>query len=235
MPANISQFLIIVQKYRTLLHDLKNILMAMSTGVNQIDALIRDGKTEAALRILDSVSKKLESTRKIVHETAIEEKTPVNLNNLLADIASEFTHPSITYTFDYQHGSKFVLAKYTDIYRCVQNIFKNAVEAIAQHPEKKISGSVLAVPGGRVHLSIWNSGPKITQINNSFEHIFKPGYTTKKDGSGLGLDSVRSIVKSYDGSIIVRNKATGGVEFVLVFPEHKPADLANADKQPVKS
>jgi two-component system sensor histidine kinase HydH len=45
-----------------------------------------------------------------------------------------------------------------------------------------------------------------------------PFYTTKADGTGLGLAVVQKIVVQHGGSIEARNQSSGGAEFVVWLP-----------------
>jgi len=56
------------------------------------------------------------------------------------------------------------------------------------------------------------------------KHLFDPFYTTKSDGTGLGLAVVKSVVESHQGSIVVNSKLEQGTVFVMSLPsqsEHK--------------
>ena len=48
--------------------------------------------------------------------------------------------------------------------------------------------------------------------------IFKPYYTTKKQGFGLGLPLILSIVQKHDGRLTVNSKKGNGTTFSILFP-----------------
>jgi signal transduction histidine kinase len=53
-------------------------------------------------------------------------------------------------------------------------------------------------------------------------HIFEAYYTTKEEGSGLGLMTVFNVVHEHGGRIEVRSKTGQGSTFTLLFPIRKP-------------
>jgi PAS domain S-box-containing protein len=71
-------------------------------------------------------------------------------------------------------------------------------------------------PGLYVKITVTDRGGGIPQP--ILDHIFDPFYTTKKEGSGLGLFICFSIIKSHDGHIMVRSKAGEGSTFTIYLP-----------------
>ena len=49
-------------------------------------------------------------------------------------------------------------------------------------------------------------------------HVFEPFYTTKENGSGLGLPTARRIIEAHGGRIAVRSVVERGTQFTLEFP-----------------
>jgi C4-dicarboxylate-specific signal transduction histidine kinase len=60
------------------------------------------------------------------------------------------------------------------------------------------------------------------------EHLFRPFFTTKEHGTGLGLASCRAIAEAHEGSIGFENMAGGGTRFWLRLPASaQPEDVPN--------
>lgn len=90
----------------------------------------------------------------------------------------------------------------------IENICKNAIDAM--HGTGTLSVS-LSVSNSFAHIDIEDSGKGIPR--NKFKTIFKPGFTTKQRGWGLGLSLAKRIIEQYhNGKIIVKyselNKGT---------------------------
>ena len=69
---------------------------------------------------------------------------------------------------------------------------------------------------GLVHVTVSDTGPGLAA--GAEETVFDPFYTTKKDGMGMGLSIVRSILESHGGSIRAANHERGGAVFEFMLP-----------------
>ena len=65
-------------------------------------------------------------------------------------------------------------------------------------------------------ISIADNGPGIPP--DALTKIFVPFYTTKANGTGLGLPVVQKIVVQHGGTIEARNQPQGGAEFIVWLP-----------------
>ena len=81
----------------------------------------------------------------------------------------------------------------------IENLCKNAMDAIDKEGFVRIT---VSESGNQVHIDVEDSGKGIPK--NRFKTIFKPGFTTKKRGWGLGLSLTKRIVETYHkGKIFV--------------------------------
>ena len=87
----------------------------------------------------------------------------------------------------------------------IENVCKNAVDAITGEGEIRIR---ISENDQVAFIDISDNGKGIPK--SAFKKIFKPGYTTKKTGWGLGLSLAKRIVEEYhDGKIFVRHSEVG--------------------------
>jgi PAS domain S-box-containing protein len=107
----------------------------------------------------------------------------------------------------------------------VQNLVINATQAmsdggmirIAANNETVDPGATLSLgPGNYVHISVADTGVGI--LPEHLPRIFEPYFTTKKQGSGLGLATVYSIVKKHRGHISVDSGVSTGTIFHVWLP-----------------
>lgn len=104
--------------------------------------------------------------------------------------------------------------------RVVINLVGNAIDALEdagiEEPQVRVSmGENLA--GTEVWVRVADNGLGIAE--NARDRIFDPFFTSREDGTGLGLALCRKIVDNHGGSIEVETTSGEGTEFVLVFPK----------------
>jgi two-component system sensor histidine kinase FlrB len=68
----------------------------------------------------------------------------------------------------------------------------------------------------QIEIRVMDNGPGISAAN--LEHIFDPFYTTRADGTGLGLAVVRAITHAHQGEIKVESRLQQGTTFILRMP-----------------
>jgi len=95
----------------------------------------------------------------------------------------------------------------------IENLLKNALDAINGKGTINIK---IKNPASRVILDITDTGKGISKQN--IRKIFKPGFTTKKRGWGLGLSLAKRIIEKYhSGQLFVKSSETGkGTTFRII-------------------
>jgi two-component system sensor kinase FixL len=102
------------------------------------------------------------------------------------------------------------------------NVLKNAIEAMAH-------GGKLSIEAGRngddIIIAVSDTGTGITPDRD----VFAPFFTTKKEGSGLGLIIVRQIVAAHGGAITYDSQAGEGTTFRITLPLSSPIRINAAE------
>ena len=93
----------------------------------------------------------------------------------------------------------------------LNNLILNSIQAIKDKGTVTISG---IEKDGSVIITIEDSGSGISK--DRIDDIFEPLFTTKQHGTGLGLASVKSIVKAHAGTISVTSPPT---VFTITLPK----------------
>ena len=91
------------------------------------------------------------------------------------------------------------------------NLIKNAIQAEAG----KIMISAEITPSEQTVINITNDGHPISK--ESQEEIFVPFFTTKQEGTGIGLSLSRQIMRMHNGSLVLTRSDSRGTVFTLVF------------------
>lgn len=108
----------------------------------------------------------------------------------------------------YLHGNAVALSG------ALANLAINALQACEQGLLLKIEASWQS--DGQLLLSLSDNGPGIDV--GTAKHLFEPFYTTKTDGTGLGLAVVRSVIESHQGQIELDSAFQGGARFLIRLP-----------------
>lgn len=128
----------------------------------------------------------------------------------------ETTIPSgIQITTNVEPEDIIVRADFAQIEQILINLIKNAVEAMDNRKKGLI---VLKAFHDEInmYIEVEDNGPGIsTDISDD---IFVPFFTTKKNGSGIGLSLSKQIMQHHNGSISVNSVPDKGAQFTLQFP-----------------
>ncbi|OON67063.1 sensor histidine kinase [Hymenobacter sp. CRA2] len=95
------------------------------------------------------------------------------------------------------------------------NLMVNAMDAVAGRPEPRITLTATAPAGSRPLVSVTDNGAGMDL--EVLDKVFVPFFTTKKNGSGIGLSLCKQIMLLHKGSIQVRSAPEVGTAVVLQF------------------
>jgi two-component system, NtrC family, sensor histidine kinase PilS len=101
--------------------------------------------------------------------------------------------------------------------QAIWNLCLNAVQAVPEAGgEVRVGARFLTGEPGRLQIWITDSGSGIA--DEDLPHIFEPFYSTKPEGSGLGLAVVYRVVQDHAGQIEARTRLGEGTTFTLTLP-----------------
>jgi signal transduction histidine kinase len=95
------------------------------------------------------------------------------------------------------------------------NLLVNAMEAVKDRPDPRISLSASAISGNKVILRVGDNGMGMPP--EVLDKIFIPFFSTKKSGSGIGLSLCKQIMMLHKGNIQVQSVEGEGSMFTLQF------------------
>jgi signal transduction histidine kinase/ABC-type uncharacterized transport system substrate-binding protein len=112
-----------------------------------------------------------------------------------------------------------ILGNRVQLQQVILNLVMNAIDAMRSVPERVLTISTTSNGHDGVRISIADTGPGIDPAD--VDRIFKPLFTTKENGMGMGLSICRSIVESHNGRIWVSAGPERGTVFQLVLPTNR--------------
>jgi len=97
----------------------------------------------------------------------------------------------------------------------VINLINNAIDALCDSESKRIRLRVHDLPDSKIQLDVIDNGCGIDK--ELMDKIFVPFFTTKEQGSGIGLSLSRQIMRMHKGTIAVNTKPGKQTTFFLRF------------------
>jgi len=145
--------------------------------------------------------------------------------DLLRESGGEGASVQVSGEFGEVEGDELLLRQ------AIGNLVRNGREAAGADGRVALVGRTLA-PDGEVVLEVYDDGPGLPE-EIDVEELFRPFYTTKRDGTGLGLSMVRKTVVYHDGEITVDRGPWGGARFTVTLPAKlQEPSLSREAKQP---
>ena len=138
-----------------------------------------------------------------------------NLPDAVRKAVSELSssHPGVAWDVRTDGASPLLSIPESSFSETLIILMRNAVEAMQGSGQGSVEMSAL---DGELNLSIGDEGPGVDGVD--VDEIFKPGFTTKKTGSGYGLFLARRILEEHGGSIEVESPPSGGALFRIRLP-----------------
>ena len=205
---------------RILTHEIMNSLAPITSLSDTLLHLGRplDADVAQGLETISATSRRLtafvETFRRF---TRIPEpqKAPVEVRGLLERAAALVATPQVGITVDVQPTEMLVYADEGLVSQVVVNLLKNAREAVAAQPDARIDVRARIDEGENIRIDVTDNGKAIPAAVT--ENIFTPFFTTKADGSGIGLSVSRRIMQLHNGSLRLTSNTDRRVTFTLLF------------------
>ncbi len=212
-------------------HEIKNPLGSIGIHIQLIQKAINTStpvKPQSILKYLDVVNEELERLNGIVVDFLFAVRpmdihlVKGHINNLVTELAEflqyELNDAGIEIKMELEKSDDTVFMDERFLKQAVLNIMKNSMYAMPEGGTIKIS-TLLGKDDFRLMIS--DTGEGIPEEN--LEKIFEPYFTTRANGSGLGLTLVYKIVKEHGAEIQVHSRQGTGTTITLIFPLPAPS------------
>lgn len=205
-------------------HEIKNPLTPMKLNIQHLQRVVEthpDDINERVNRVSKMLIEQIDTLSHIATEFSNFAKLPnANLETVnLADVLKSVTHLfqqntecEISLTAP---DSLLIMADKEQCLRIFTNLLKNAEQSVPENRKGKIE--VLAYQlEDSIMVKIKDNGSGVA--DDVKQKLFKPNFTTKTTGTGLGLAMVKNTVVSFNGTISFETEINQGTTFTLVFP-----------------
>jgi signal transduction histidine kinase len=148
------------------------------------------------------------------------------LDHALTEMRAKLEASQVSVSRNYI-GGPTVRADADKLRQVFTNVIDNAIDAMQSNTgERRLEFGIRSLYSGMATVVIRDNGCGITE--DRLAKIFNPFYTTKKNGTGLGMGIAKKVMDAHSGRIEVQSKAGTGTEFRLSIPL---ADAARAQAQ----
>ena len=218
-------------------HEFKNALATISGYAQMIQA---EGGTE---EVAENAARILEQTRNITHVVTeflkyarpLDISTePVSIQAIIERVTQEVaeSQPEVRIRFEgafgWSAGDEGLLRQ------AFLNLARNAAEAskgATNGGKVLIRGEMQKGDIGLQRVTIFDNGPGIPPAVHG--KLFRPFFTTKPRGTGLGLAVVQKILVQHGGRVEARNRPEGGAAFIVTLPLSRNVPEAVESKQTI--
>jgi two-component system sensor kinase FixL len=128
--------------------------------------------------------------------------------------------------FNLNRDHDLVLVDRVQIQQVLVNLFRNALEAMAQSSQRELIASNLPVDDDMIEISVSDTGSGFHE--DVKQNLFQTFFTTKETGMGVGLSISRSIIEAHGGKMWAEANASGGATFRFTLPAASSESLTHA-------
>ena len=213
---------------RKIAHEVKNPLTPIKLSAERIEKKIKSDSLQKGEieKLTNTISKQVDDIGKLVDEFSSFARMPeaeVKLDNLSKILKNCFdlfanSYPKINMKIFLPKKDIYFQFDSFQISQALNNIIKNAVEAVINIPNPSISVKIEET-SNKISISTIDNGVGIDE--RKISKIFEPYFTTKDKGTGLGLSIVKKIIEDHDGIIkIHKNKDMAGTTSLIAFEKN---------------
>jgi PAS domain S-box-containing protein len=178
---------------------------------------------EAVQAIVDAETRAAEivSRTREFFKTGAPQKALVDVDDVVRGtvvlLQSEARRHSVPIRMSLAAGSIAVMGDRVQLQQVIMNLIMNGIDAMKDaEGARELAIRSLAKDDGRIEVSISDTG--IGLPSQSADRIFDTFFTTKADGTGMGLSISRSIVEAHGGRLWAEPNARRGATFQFTLP-----------------
>jgi PAS domain S-box-containing protein len=208
----------------SIIHDIGNPLAGLSNLLElyKSTATTDEEKNEILMLIEDEINELNQIVLEFLNFTKSEDHTDVNVDvcqivvEAVNILRAEMINRDVKIHTSFERDVMYASVDRRNFKQAMINIIKNSVQAINNNGHIFID---IKEADEKIRIVIKDTGIGIK--DDELKNIFEPFYTTKKDGTGLGLSTAYKTIRDNDGKLEVSSKYKEGTEFVITIPHRR--------------
>jgi C4-dicarboxylate-specific signal transduction histidine kinase len=230
MLHNTARFAVLAEIASMIGHEINQPLMAISTYTSAGMLLLSRPEPDIneAMKALEKAMVQVTRSSDIVERTRgfLRRRTPTmsdgDINNVVRSVAQSMElslqDPLLTFQIELASNLPALIFDQTLIEQVVANLLSNALDAVraAAGRDGRIGITTDLTSDGSVHVSVRDNGVGLPAV--SHDALYRPFYTTKPEGLGLGLSICRSVIEAHAGRLWHDTCDVKGTTFQFTLP-----------------
>lgn len=226
MLSHLSRVSDLGQVVTTLIHEVNQPLAAIGNYLSALQRLAAMGEREKVATTIDKTIGQSERARDIIRRLrdfvarrAIErraESLATTIEDAVAVARAASGNNGVEIAVSLDPSAPLVVIDRVQIQQVLVNLIRNASEAMAASPRRRLAISSRVAAAGKVEISLADTGPGLPpQLR---DRLFEPFLTTKASGMGVGLSICRFIIEAHGEKLQVADNPGGGTIFRFTLP-----------------
>jgi PAS domain S-box-containing protein len=242
--ARVGRVALMGELAASLAHEVNNPLGAMVANASAGQRFLAQGKmdsTEFQELLADIVAdghrarEVIQGIRNMVRKSDASH-TLVGIQDIIRDllqiVRADAIARNISLIAEVDENAGTVLADRVQLLQVLLNLTMNAFEALAviRADARRVVIRAEPVEDGKICVSVRDTGPGFPE--GLVERLFGAFFSTKVEGTGMGLAIARSIIEAHGGTLSGKNSPKGGALFTICLPEAAEAKSETAQLDP---
>lgn len=202
-------------------HEIKNPIAVCKGYLDMFDTTNIEHSKKYIPILKDEISKVLTLLQDFLSLNKIHiEKETMDINYLLENVVSSvkplLKEKGVKLKFKDKEDEIFIEGDYNRLSQVMINIIKNALESME---DKKVLTIETKIDKNNIIVKIIDTGKGMTK--EELEKLKNPFFTTKRNGTGLGVYLSKEIVKAHNGNIMYKSRENVGTTVTMTLPLKK--------------
>lgn len=211
----------------------------LSSAMLYLSPLLKEGADEQvkqrfATRVKDSLTHMEQLIRDLLSFSRgnMASPSPVAVSELLSELEQQFSaqndveNSTVTMTLVNQVNGDYIYGSQSALISAITNLLNNARQACEGHGQIEVMAEYAENNAKEqcIQISVNDNGEGMSEAE--LNKVLTPFYTTRSNGTGLGLAVVQSIVKAHRGLLAIESEPKKGSSVKLLFPIYTSANTS---------